>query len=166
MKRCMKNLIVFYSLEGDTKLIASTISEKINADILELKPKKKYHDSGFKKYFWGGRSVIFKEKPELQDYNINLENYENIFIGTPIWVGTYAPPYNTFLKKENISNKNIYLFACHGGGGADKFYKNIKEIIPNNEFKGEIDFNEPLKESRSDILDQIDNWLKMVYFNN
>lgn len=49
----MKNLVVFYSLEGNTKLIADTIVEKINADILELKPKKKYPNLGFKKYFWG-----------------------------------------------------------------------------------------------------------------
>lgn len=162
----MKNLVVFYSLEGNTKLIADTIAEKINADILELKPKKKYPDLGFKKYFWGGRSVIFKEKPELLSYDINVDSYVNIFIGTPIWVGTYAPPYNTFLNKENIHDKNIYLFACHGGGGADKFYKSIKESIPNNVFKGQIDFNEPLKQNKEVILDQIDSWLKNIYLND
>lgn len=162
----MKNLVVFYSLEGNTKLIADTIAEQINADILELKPKKKYPDSGFKKYFWGGRSVIFKEKPELLSYDINVDNYINIFIGTPIWVGIYAPPYNTFLNKENIYGKNIYLFACHGGGGADKFYKSIKESIPNNVFKGQIDFNEPLKQNKEVILDQIDGWLKNIYLND
>ena len=46
----MKSLVIFYSLEGNTKLIATTIATTINADILELKPNKKYHNSGFKKY--------------------------------------------------------------------------------------------------------------------
>ncbi|MCC3869053.1 flavodoxin family protein [Terrisporobacter mayombei] len=162
----MKNLVVFYSLEGNTKLIADIIAEKTNSDILELKPKKKYHNSGFKKYFWGGRSVLFKEKPELSSYEINIDNYENIFIGTPIWVGTYAPPYNTFLNQERIYDKNIYLFACHGGGGADKFYKNIKESIPKNNFKGQIDFNDPLKENKEEVSEKVDTWLNNVYLNN
>lgn len=156
----MKNLVVFYSLEGNTKFIAEHIAKKVNGDILELKTKKKYHDSGFKKYVWGGKSVVLKERPELLSYDINLDDYNNIFIGTPIWVGTYAPPYNTFLSKENISNKNIYLFACHGGGGANKFYKSIKEAIPNNTFKGQIDFYEPLKKDKNDALNKVDSWLK------
>ncbi|WP_018591823.1 flavodoxin family protein [Terrisporobacter glycolicus] len=162
----MKNLVVFYSLEGNTKLITDIIAQKTNADVLELKPKKKYHNSGFKKYFWGGRSVLFKEKPELSSYNINIDDYDNIFIGTPIWVGTYASPYNTFLNQETICDKNIYLFACHGGGGADKFYKNIKEMIPKNNFKGEIDFKDPLEEGKEEVLDKINTWLNNVYLNN
>ncbi len=56
----MKNLVVFYSLEGSTKLIANTIAKKLNADILELIPEKNYCDSGFKKFFLGGKSVLFK----------------------------------------------------------------------------------------------------------
>ena len=107
----MKNLVIFYSLEGNTKLIASTIARAINADVLELKTKKKYSDKGFKKYFWGGKSVIFKEKPELLEVNKNIEDYENIIIGTPIWVGTYAPPLNTFLKNNKIEinkKENVY----------------------------------------------------------
>ena len=50
----MKNLVIYYSLEGNTKLIAENIAKKIDADILELKTKKEYHKTGFKKYFWGG----------------------------------------------------------------------------------------------------------------
>lgn len=162
----MKSIVIFYSLEGNTKLIGEAIAKKINADILELKPKKKYYDSGFKKYFWGGKSVVFKEKPELVPYNINLDDYDNIFIGSPIWVGTYVPPYNTFFSRETICDKNIYLFACHGGGGANKFYKNVKEIIPNNIFKGQIDFNEPLKQDKEEVLYKVYTWLEDTYLND
>lgn len=154
----MKNLVIYYSLEGNTKLIAENIAKKIDADILELKTKKEYHKTGFKKYFWGGRSVLFHEKPELLSYNKNINDYENIFIGTPIWVGTYVPAYNTFLAENNISNKNIYLFACHGGGGAEKFYKNIKKDIPNNNFVTAIDFNEPLSNIDAAIK-KVNRWI-------
>ena len=155
----MKNLVVFYSSEGNTKFIASQIAKKVNADILELKTKKEYPNKGFKKYFWGGRSVLFNQKPELIEYDKNINEYDNIFIGTPIWVGTYAPPYNTFLAENKIYNKNIYLFACHGGGGAEKFYNNIKKEIPDNNFVSEIDFNEPLNNDKSQALKSIDIWI-------
>ena len=156
----MKNLVIFYSLEGNTKLIASTIARAINADVLELKTKKKYSDKGFKKYFWGGKSVIFKEKPELLEVNKNIEDYENIIIGTPIWVGTYAPPFNTFFKENKIQGKNIALFACHGGGGATKFFNNIKKEIPNNRFIGEIDFFEPINNDKEEAMKKAVIWIK------
>ncbi|WP_455539181.1 flavodoxin family protein [Terrisporobacter sp.] len=162
----MKNLVVFYSLEGNTKFIASEIAKKVNADILELKTKKEYPKKGFRKFFWGGRSVIFNQKPELIEYDKNINKYYNIFIGTPIWVGTYAPPYNTFLAENKIDGKNIYLFACHGGGGAEKFYNNIKKEIPNNNFVSEIDFNEPLNNDKEEALKKVDSWLDDLKNNN
>ena len=76
----MKNLVIFYSLEGNTRLMAETIAKEVNADILELIPKKKYADSGFKKFFWGGISVLFKDKPELMPISKDVEKYDNIFI--------------------------------------------------------------------------------------
>ena len=58
-----------------------------------------------------------------------------------------------------IYNNNIYLFACHGGGGAEKFYNNIKKEIPDNNFVSEIDFNEPLNNDKSQALKSIDIWI-------
>lgn len=156
----MKSLVIFYSLEGNTRLIANTIAKTINADILELKTKKKYSDKGFKKYFWGGKSVIFKERPELESIDKDINSYDNIFIGTPIWVGTYAPPFNTLFEEYKIKNKNIALFACHGGGGANKFFESIKKIFPNNKFIGEIDFVDPLKNDKNENIEKAKVWTK------
>lgn len=156
----MKSIVIFYSLEGNTELIAKAISEKTNADILELKPVKEYHKTGFKKFFWGGKSVVFNEKPELISYDKNLDMYDNIFIGTPIWVGTYAPPFNTFFNDIKLENKNIYLFACHGGGGADKFYDNVKKKIPNNKFIDSIDFCDPIEKNTQESLNRVYQWLR------
>ena len=75
-------------------------------------------------------------------------------------MGTYAPPYNRFLEKYNIENKNIGLFACHGGGGAEKFFSNIKSKIPNNKFIGEIDFLDPLKNNKEENLEKAKKWAK------
>lgn len=76
----MKNLVVYYSLESNTKLIAEFIAKEIGADIIELKPKKEFPSSGFRKYLWGGKSVIFKQKPELMNKEIDIRKYDNMII--------------------------------------------------------------------------------------
>jgi len=149
----MKTLVIYYSLEGNTKLVAEKIAGTISADIISLAVSKKYPTDGFRKFMWGGKSVVFGEKPALLNTNIDLSLYDTIIIGTPIWAGTYAPPIKTFLSQYKITNKNVALFVCHSGGGAEKCFKKIHDAIPDNNFIGEIDFIDPAKnpESNSDI---------------
>lgn len=155
----MKNLVVYYSLEGNTKLIAQTIKEEVNGDIVELKPEKEYPNKGFKKFFWGGKSVLFKEKPRLLNEEIEINSYDNIILGTPIWAGTYAAPFNTFIKQYDINNKNIALFACHGGGGANKCFDNFKREFMNNNFIGEMDFIDPLIKDKEENIQKSIKWI-------
>lgn len=158
----MKTLVVYYSLEGNTKLIAQTLKEELNCDIVELKPEKEYPDKGFKKFFWGGKSVLFKEKPTLLNEEIKINNYDNIILGTPVWAGTYAAPFNTFIKQYKINNKNIALFACHGGGGANKCFNNYKKEFSNNNFIGEIDFIDPLLKDTEENIQKSIKWIKSL----
>lgn len=157
----MRNLIVYYSLEGNTKLIADMISKEIECDIIELKPKKEYAKGKISKYFWGGRSVLIKEKPELTNLFKNIDEYDNIFIGTPVWCGTYAPPLSTFLNKceKDLKGKSISLFMCHGGGGTEKCYSNFKKHLSNSKIIGTIDFKDPLKVDKTEIRVAVKKWI-------
>ncbi len=139
----MKTLVVYFSFEGNTKFIAEKIAESINTDIIELETSKKYPTEGFRKYFWGGKSVIFGEKPKLTNERIDLDQYETIIIGTPVWAASFAPPIKSFISQYNIQGKRIALFASHGGGGAEKCFMKLKEALPGNEFIGETDYVEP-----------------------
>lgn len=139
----MSTLVVYFSFNGNTKMIAEKIAETINADVVELKTSKEYPTEGFRKYFWGGKSVIFGEEPELTNERIDLNRYDTIIIGTPVWAGSFAPPIKSFISQSKISGKRIALFASHGGGGAEKCFTRLKKVLPGNEFFGEIDFVEP-----------------------
>lgn len=160
----MRNLVVFFSFEGNTKFIAETISKTVNADIMELKTSKKYPTEGFGKFFWGGKSVIFGEKPELINDSVDLNRYETVFIGTPVWAGTYAPPVKSFISQYKIQGKRIALFASHGGGGAKKCFAKLKEALPGNEFIGEIEFVEPNK-NMMDSSNQTIRWASAFQTN-
>lgn len=158
----MKGLVVFYSLEGHTKFIAETIAKELNCDLLELKPEKEFPKSKFRKYIWGGKSVVFNEKPKLKNEIPNLDKYDTVVIGTPIWASTYAPPINTFISQNKISGKNIAIFACHAGGGAKKCFDKLEGILKDNNIISCIDFNDA--NSESEKRDKLKEWIKSLKF--
>lgn len=145
----MKTLVLFYSLGGNTRYVSEILAKELQADMLELKTKKEYPSSGFQKYFWGGKSVVFKEQPELTNPEIHLEPYEAVVIGTPIWAGTFAAPLNTLVKQHPFTGKKVALFACHAGGGTEKCFQMLQQALPGNTFLGTADFIDPLKEERT-----------------
>ncbi|MCQ4937179.1 MULTISPECIES: flavodoxin family protein [Anaerotignum] len=141
----MRTLVVFFSFEGNTKLVGEAIAKTMDADIVELKTSKQYPTEGFGKFFWGGKSVLFGETPELINEKIDVSKYDTVIIGTPIWAGSFAPPIKSFISQYQMKGKRIALFACHGGGGAKKCFSKLKEAFPENKFIGEIAFVEPKK---------------------
>lgn len=159
----MKALVVFYSLEGNTRLIANMISKIAKIDILELKPKKQLNSKSFFKYVWGGKQIVMNEKPELEDYKVDLNKYDFIFIGTPVWVSTYAPAIKTFIHANKISKKSIALFCCYGGTPG-KTFNDLKNALPNNKIVNTISFKDPTRIDEKTIKDQLDKWLNRIGF--
>ena len=157
----MKIIVVFYSFEGNTKLIAESISKTIDADLLELKPKKEIKSKGFMKYFWGGKAAMMKTKPELFPFEKNLQDYDILFIGTPVWAGTYAPPVNTLFSTLPVSNKKIALFCCHGGGKG-KIFEKIQKALEGNQIISEIDFLVPLKKDTDRNIQRAKEWANNI----
>ena len=81
----MKRIVVYFSLEGNTEYIADELAKALPADKLKLVPKKAYSTSGFSKFFWGGKSAVMAEKPELEPYDVDLSVYDEIIFGFPVW---------------------------------------------------------------------------------
>ncbi|MHC1719982.1 MAG: flavodoxin family protein [Clostridiaceae bacterium] len=140
----MKKLVVYYSFEGNTKYIAESIAEAVGADILQLKPVSDIKNTKFTKYLWGGKQVVTGKMPELKEITVDFEEYDFIFIGTPVWAFSFAPAINTFLSKYSIKDKKIGLFCCDGGTKG-KTFENMRERLKENDIIGEIEFAEPVK---------------------
>jgi len=152
----MNTAVIYYSLEGNMDLIARTIGENEAVDLFRLIPQKKYPTGKISKYFWGGKSVTFGERPKLANQTIDLEQYEVLVIGTPIWAGTLAPPLNTFLHDYSIIGKKIILTATHLGGGADKCFEKMKASLNGNTIIGAFQFKEPLQQMDDNIDEKIE----------
>ena len=157
----MKKLVIFYSFEGNTKVIAENIALAVGADILELKPEKEQKPNGFLKYLWGGKQVLMRACPGLQPLDKDPRKYDLLFIGTPVWAGTYAPALRTFFSGQRFTTKKIALFCCHGGGKGTIFDK-LKNALPDNQIVGEIDFQDPLKNNRAASVQRAKTWAQQL----
>ncbi|WP_028856257.1 flavodoxin family protein [Psychrilyobacter atlanticus] len=157
----MKKIVIFYSFEGDTKMIAENIAQAIDADILELKPKQDLKSKGFMKYVWGGKAAITHKQPELLPLNKDINSYDILFIGTPVWAWTYAPALNTFFSAHLLLDKKIALFCCHGGGKG-KIFDHMNDALKDNQILGEIDFQDPLKNNTDKNIEKAKKWAEKI----
>lgn len=159
-----RSLVIYYSLEGNTKLIAETIAEAVQGELLELKPIKDVQPTGFMRYVWGGKQVIFKNKPALQPLDKNPQEYDQIFLGTPVWAGTYAPALNSFFAQVPLTGKEVALFCCYGGQPG-RTYESIKKAIPQNQFIGEIGLKDPKTHEQQAQLERVRQWAATMSAN-
>jgi len=154
-----KTLVLYYSFEGNTKKIAEVIAKETGADIEEVKPVKEMRSRGFGKFLWGGSQVIMNKKPELRTLKVNPNDYDLIFIGTPVWASTYAPPIKTVLETGLFRNKKVAFFCTHEGGPG-KIEEKAKNVIEKeNEFIGSINLLNVAK-NLDQIKMEISAWAK------
>lgn len=126
----MRDLVVYYSLEGNTKQAAETIARYLNSDIIPIRTIKKVPE-GSRKFVVGGAQATFGMAPGIEEISIDFDKYDRIILGTPIWAGKAAPAINSFLKKYPVSDKVIALFTCSGGGDNDKCVILMKKKLKN-----------------------------------
>lgn len=153
----MTTAIVYYSMSGNTKYVADKIAERIEADVIRIDPVKAYPDKGAKKFIWGGKSAVMGEKPALHPYEFNVEKYDRIILGTPVWASNFAPPIRTFIKENpNIHGKKLAVFTCFSGGGADKAIEKMKKYIGIEKFEAELVLVDPKENMKAEDNEKID----------
>lgn len=111
----MSLLVVYYSYGGNTRKIAQKIHAELGGDIAEIKTVKPYTGSYDEVVDQGQREVDAGLKPEIQLLGVNVADYDDIIIGTPVWWYTFAPATKTFLESVDWAGKNVYPFATNGG---------------------------------------------------
>ena len=130
----MKCAVVYFSWspDGNTRFAAGIIAKKAGADIFEIKAEKPYN-SDFQK-------CCDEAKPECYGKTLraikpieglDLAKYDLVFVGSPNWWGTMAPPVRTWVtqSKEALKGKKVCIFQTHGGGGMQRVGKEFAEIV-------------------------------------
>lgn len=159
----MKKIVIYYSYSGNTKKIANYIKEKLSCDILELTPRIPFstdYDTVVEKY--QNNSIDNKEVP-ITDININLDEYDEIIIGTPVWWYTMCPVITAFLKQYDISNKKVFMYATNAGWLGHTF-KDFIKLNPKSTISNCINIVFDSIERSKLITPQktIDEWLETI----
>lgn len=150
-----KTLVVYFTRSGRTRQVAHWIQEAAKADLVELKTVTPY-PAGYQAVVDQARKEIDAGvKPELKTKIDNIMQYDVIFVGTPNWWSTMAPPVATFLASYDFTGKTVIPFVTHGGGGEARCASDMKKLCPKANFKAPL----VLRDSRvPDAKDETVNW--------
>ena len=128
----MKYAVVYYSWSGNTRFAAETIAKKAGADLFEIKAETPYN-SNFQKCCDEAKPECYgkKQRAIKSIAGLDLTKYDMVFVGTPNWWGTMAPPVCTWAtqSKDALKGKTVCLFQTHGGGGMQRVGKEFAEVV-------------------------------------
>ena len=127
-----KMLILYYSQNGNTKAVAEQLQAKLGADIEAIVPVIPY-DGDFQATIERGRTELEGQLPEIQPIASDLKKYDVIFLGFPVWFGTYAPPVGTLLEEYDFAGTKVVPFCTFGSGGLDSSSANLAAALPGAE---------------------------------
>ena len=123
-------LVVYFSHSGNTRKIANLIHQEVGGNIHEIQPERPYPDSYNAVVKQAKKEIQAGHKPVLASTLNPIEAYDTIFVGSPNWCGTIAPPVATFLADNDLSGKTIVPFCTHGGDGLGKIALDIARLCP------------------------------------
>ena len=141
----MKTAVVFYSMGGNTAMVAEKLADALSADLIRISPERAYPDKGFRKFLWGGKSAVMSEAPKLQPYAFSAEAYDLVVLGFPVWASNMAPPVRTFVLEnlDALKAKKIAAFACESGSGGEKALRKLAACLEREAFTAETVLIDP-----------------------
>jgi flavodoxin len=125
-----QNLIVYYSRSGNTRKIADLIQQEVGGTLHQIEPETPYPRSYDATVDQAKREIQAGYKPALKSDLGSVEAYDTVFVGSPNWWNTIAPPVATFLSQHDLSGRRIVPFCTHGGGGLGRVGTDIARLCP------------------------------------
>ncbi|MDR0410880.1 MAG: flavodoxin [Treponema sp.] len=156
----MKILTIYYSYDGNSALIAELLKMSANADTFRLEVENEKRHKGFLKYLFGGLQAVGRKKPALKPFTVNLDEYELIIIGGPVWAGSPAPALASFLTKYPLKSRKTALFFCCASGDAGKALEQMRALLRGNMVTGEKVFQNPLNSGKNATAEKVGAWVK------
>ena len=125
-----KQLVLQYSETGTTKAVAQELQKQLGADIEEIEAVEPYSGIFQETIQRGQREMQSGEMPALKPLKKKIADYDIIFLGYPIWFGTYANPIITLVKEQDFAGKTIVPFCTFGSGGLNTSSDALKKALP------------------------------------
>lgn len=125
----MKSLVAYFSWSGATRGLAQDIARKTGSDLFEIAPSSEYSRDYNSVMEESEREVKNHVLRPIDDSALDFSAYDVIYVGTPVWWGTMAPPIASFLDEHEWAGKVVMPFCTHGGGGKTFTEKDMKKLF-------------------------------------
>ncbi len=126
----LSTLVVYFSNSGNTEILANFIHNYVGGDIVALEPTVAYPEEYNDLLDVAQEEQQSDARPEFNDLNIDIEDYDTIFIGYPNWWGDMPMIIYTFFDTYDLSGKTIAPFNTSGGSGLSRTVGTIRELEP------------------------------------
>lgn len=146
---------------GNTKIVADYITEVTGADQFEVVAVKSYDMPYNKLIDVAKKEQQAGEKPTFKGKIDNLADYDIVFVGTPIWWGTFPQVMFTFFDTYDLSGKKVYPFSTHEGSGLGSIVRDLRRIYPKADIqKGFSIYGHDVRTGK----DKVTKWLAGIGF--
>lgn len=125
-----KMLIVYFSHSGNTRAVAEQIRAATGGELLELRPAAPYPETYDDVVEQAKKEVRSGYTPPLRTKMPDISTYDVIFVGSPNWWGTIAPPVRTFLTENDLAGKTVAPFITHEGSRLGRAVEDIRSLCP------------------------------------
>ena len=127
-----KTLVAYFSRKGNTEMVASYIQELTNGNLFEIVPFVPY-PADYQQCLTRAMSELNEDyRPDLSSRISNIDEYDIIFLGFPIWHGNTPMAIRSFLEKYNLSGKTIAVFATSGSSGISQAMATVRSMCPDS----------------------------------
>lgn len=138
-----KVLVTYFSASGVTAKTANKLAKEVDGDLFEIEPKEKYTSADLNWMDKKSRSSVEMNdpasRPEIAKQVENMDMYDTVLVGFPIWWYVEPKIIDTFLDSYDFAGKTVIPFATPGGSGIENVEKNLQKEYPNiNWGKGKL----------------------------
>jgi flavodoxin len=152
-------LVVYYSHSGTTRKVAEAIRQQADGTLLEIEPEVPYPTPYNTVVEQAKKEIKVGYKPAIKTKVSRWDDYDTVFVGSPNWWSTIAPPIATFLSENDLSNKKVIPFCTHGGGGKGNIDRDIGKLCPHSTILDSLAFFEG---DMGDMSSTITAWLGKI----
>lgn len=158
-----KVLVVYFSDGGNTQKLAKEISDQVGGDFRRMEPSTPY-PVGDALFDYAKAEQTNNERPKIVDLDIDMNQYDTVFIGYPVWWYTYPQIILSFFDEYDVSSKTIVPFVTHGGSGMSGTEEDMNNYLVNKDVTvmGGLAVSRDVIEQ--DQSDTVSNWLKELGF--
>ena len=138
-------LVAYFSATGTTKAAAQKLAEVVDGELFEIVPEQPYTDADLDWHDKKSRSTLEMEdkssRPAVKSKVENIDSYETIYVGYPIWWYVAPTIINTFVEQYNLEGKTVIPFFTSGGSEAGETMKYLTPSAPKANWKDPINLN-------------------------